>query len=148
MSKEQEYCSVCGLGGLPHPQCEPTKESLELERNTEVLRLDEFSISGRYGACDNGHFSKALERFYSYFDSVPEFDLMAVIENKDWWYIPVINIGCIGYIVVKESGDVYLLGSGLSSIYHRDGYRGKWAALKAFVDGKVGSESLITNKSN
>lgn len=44
-----------------------------------------------------------------------EYDPQLLMESEFWWYIPHCWIGCSGFIVDKETGNVDCLGSGVSA---------------------------------
>jgi hypothetical protein len=46
--------------------------------------------------------------------AIDPYDPTRLLEDKAWWYIPIVWIGCGGYIVDKTSGDVNELGSSQS----------------------------------
>lgn len=142
--EESNICFSCGSGNLPHPECEPTKEQLEEQLEEQRLykkeMLREFSITGNYGPADlptSLPYEQALEIFSSYFKGELSFSSSDVIENEKWWYFPQTWVGCIGYIVEKDTKLIYCLGSGIVSKYFDTEYYSHWAGIKAYMEGAV-----------
>ena len=46
----------------------------------------------------------------------PQYSAAEVIEATSWFYIPWGWIGCLGWIVEKDEGTIFKLGSGLGGI--------------------------------
>jgi|TARA_B100000745_G_scaffold77308_1_gene46863 hypothetical protein len=75
--------------------------------------LKKYAVSEHYGVSKNNQeeFKLACKKLAERLQQKLEFDETKVIENESWWFIPHGWIGVLGFIVEKESDDIYIIGS-------------------------------------
>lgn len=118
---EVDIDDVFGSGVCP--SCLEKGYHLICQTNIEVIRnafeetdralLDKYSINGCYGISDDRSkefdticmvLSKRLEQELN-------FDIEKIIENIKWWFIPHGGIGVMGFLVEKDTKDIFSIGS-------------------------------------
>ena len=142
-------CHVCGELGY-HDECDIRELEIESKiRYIDKLYVGKYAVNRQYGILDNNTdaYTKALKSLDSFLNQDPDFDESRVIEGDSWWFFPNSWIGIIGFIIEKETGSIFPLGSGLA------GYSGQykyvpahWVAIEKYLNGEVEQVKKKTNK--
>ena len=136
-------CEVCGKPGY-HDACKEKVEVAIAARDKEdKLLLNKYSISGSNGVDGPNtilSYKEACEVLKQYVGDKLNAEDSEAIESKSWWYISHTWIGCVGYIVEKESKKVFCLGSGWAGIDKENICSAHWSGIKAYLDGKISYE--------
>jgi hypothetical protein len=136
-------CHICGKPGY-HEACE--KRELEIAKkfkNNDQLFIKRYAVHNKYGVTESSKSSyhnafSILDSFLSRQDL--KFEKDQVVEGDRWWFFPNDWIGLIGFIVEKETGKIYPLGSGLAGYdkkYHF--VPAHWVAIDKYLNGSVES---------
>ena len=133
-------CAWCGQKGY-HEACRIKAEATWAKfEESDKLLLDEYSITSGYGP-------SGIDETLTYDDAVSilanvtgqtlNCSIENCIENEHWWYIDHTWIGCIGYVVEKETGKVFCLGSAWGQLDKTPFQKVHWCGIKAYLRGDV-----------
>ena len=132
-------CAVCEISGV-HNNCEKQfvaerhlREQKYAEsgiKNAEydAAMLKQYSLSGDYGCTNKAEFLNALTWLQKKYPDAHSYDFSKIIESENWWFIPRFFIGRLGYIVEKESNEIFSIGSGHGDV---------WDGIKCYLDGEI-----------
>lgn len=143
-------CHICGEPGY-HDTCDQKELDIENEyRKNDVAFLARYSLHDSFGVQDSSRcsFNKALDTLRSFLAQPPDFDEARVIEGAEWWFFPNGWIGIIGFIVEKDTNNIYPLGSGLANIHFRNKeyefVPGYWVGIEQYLSGRL--EPVVKSK--
>lgn len=133
-------CEYCGRSG-EHPECEQAVAEAVLRHqkaDAELLRkYAEHGAYGIHGPKSTESFTRACASLESYLGRPLSFDCASALEANNWWFLPEKWIGMIGFVVEKETGLVYPLGSGLASLAILPNVGAHWSAILEYVSGHL-----------
>ena len=133
-------CEICGKSGQ-HPDCEArARRALYDQLVADAAMLRKHSLHGARGICSSDSLlslDAAERRLLEYLRRPLEFDPHSLIEAEHWWFIPEGWIGKLGFIVEKQSGKVFPLGSGLAWPGDDATPGGDWSAITRYLQGQV-----------
>lgn len=136
-------CAWCGKKGY-HDECRIKAESTWAKyQEADKSLLSEYSIKSAYGP-------SGIDGLLSYDEAVSILEKVTghtlnccvdnCIENERWWYIDHTWIGCIGYIVEKDTKKVFCLGSAWGQRDKTPFQKVHWCGIKAYVRGDIHAE--------
>jgi hypothetical protein len=117
------------------------QEIAEIERKfrqSDAELLQKYAVSGCYGPTSSIS-ELSLQAAYAllckHLGRKPILEPSQAIESSAWWFIPDQSIGTLGFIVEKESGLIFPLGSGLASRSSENFIYAHWLAIEAYLAG-------------
>ena len=153
LTKNQEDCCICYKPGR-HQECsdiyvkreaqikKDIEKNKERELKADIEFLAKYSITGAY--IDETKLNQSYDKIKKYLNSKVgvsghHYYEGKGFENDEWWYLPYGFIGCVGYIVEKDSLKIFCLGSGyaMKRVNEINGANLLWGGVLAYVDGEV-----------
>ncbi len=150
--KNKEDCYVCFKPGR-HEECSKifvqrqveAEEKIQAAKKQEVISdrrfLAKYAVAGEYlSDQENSDYLDVKSFLETKINSKGHhYSSGKAFENENWWYIPYSFIGCVGYIVEKQSKDVYCLGSG-AAVRYREYLNGGsllWGGVFSYINGDI-----------
>lgn len=125
---------ACGKPGY-HIECQQRLSKILNESDSfDRSCIEKYSLTGEYGVVDSSRdsFNYACKYLSSTLKLTLDYDEADVVEGDTWWFIPHGWIGVLGFIVEKDTGEIYVVGSATSEDYRGAAF---WYGIDQYISG-------------